>query len=121
VPCFVGVCARYLQRMGSPSWIAEEQVVFVHPDGHRESGRIAVGLPFRFDALECRCSVALDGLEKVTVPIRGDSPLQALLLSLQLLGFRLHEFVTRGGRVLTADGDELPLSAFFGPLLRAAA
>lgn len=96
--------------------------MFVHPDGRRESGRIAVGLPFRFDAVECRCSVALDGLDKISVSIKGESPLQALLLALQVLGFRLHQFVTTGGRVLAAaDGDELPLTAFFGPLLRAAA
>jgi hypothetical protein len=27
------------------SWMAEEEVVFVHPDGRRVAGRIAIGTP----------------------------------------------------------------------------
>jgi hypothetical protein len=100
--------------------MAEEQVVFVHPDGRREAGRIAVGLPEQLDPNEARCAISLDGFER-TRPIHGGSTLQALLLAIRFLGMRLHDFTSKGGRVVDPDeGDDVPLEAFFGDLLRAA-
>jgi len=103
----------------TPTWIAEERVLFVHADGRRSNGRIAVGLPTRMPTGEAACPIALDGLERLP-PISGESELQALCLALGLLGMRLHDFVSRGGRVLEASGEheELPLAAVLGPLFR---
>jgi len=106
------------------TWIAEERVVFLHANGHRSAGRIAIVAPMQRDQ-DCACAVALDGLQRPGT-IFGDTTLQALLLAAQFLGFRLHDFISRGGRVLLSPDDETtdhedvdaPLSASFGPLLR---
>jgi hypothetical protein len=101
------------------TWIAQENVVFVDVDGRRSSGRIAVGRPEQVSAVEATCTVALDGLER-TWPIRGTSTLQALLLATRFLGMRLHDFISKGGRVVYPDGDDdVTLEALFGALLRA--
>lgn len=104
-----------------PTWIAEEKVVFVHPDGRRTVGRIAVGVPEQVGPDEASCPIALDGLER-TRPIHGGSKLQALLLAIRFLGMRLHDFLSKGGRVFYPVEDvDVPLeAAFFGPMLRAA-
>ncbi len=89
-----------------------------------EAGRIAVGVPTQ-GAENAWCPIALDGLERCH-PIAGETPLQALLIAISFFGIRLHDFLSHGGRVLYVDdGDEtgdqdVPLSALFGPLLRAA-
>jgi len=108
------------------TWIAEEPVVFVHPDGTRSPGRIALGAPVRHE-LDCACQAALDGLER-SVAIYGSTTLQALLLASRFLGMRLHDFLSRGGRVLyppgvddvADDGEDtdVPLSALFSSFLR---
>lgn len=59
-------------------WIAEEKVVFVHPDGKRVVGRIAVAAPIVREQ-DCACEVVLEGLER-SYTIFGDTTLQALLL-----------------------------------------
>ena len=102
-----------------PSWIAEQAVLWVHASGRRVEGRIGVGMPAIEPTGEAGCELALDGLDRPVV-IYGEGTLQALLLALRLAGMRLHDFEAKGGRVLRANGDELPLDALFGPLLRAA-
>ena len=89
--------------------------MFVHPDGTRSPGRIALGAPVRRE-LDCACLVALDGLER-SVAIYGDSTLQALLLASRFLGTRLHDFLSRGGRVLDPHDTDIELSALFGSFL----
>jgi hypothetical protein len=104
-----------------PTWIAEEPVVFVYPDGSRKTGRIAIGLPERVDAGHAQCCTALDGLSPPPGSTFGASPLQALVLALQLTGFELHRFVSLGGRVLDpTDDSAFHLESLFGPLLRSA-
>jgi hypothetical protein len=97
-------------------WIAEQRVVF-DEDSVRTPGRILVGDPEE-DVSNWVCEVGLEGLER-TFRICGDGSLQALLLGVQFLGYQVHGFRSRGGRVLTPEGEEFPLEAFFGPLLRA--
>jgi hypothetical protein len=69
------------------------------------------------------CPIALDGMEQCR-PIHGETTLQALLLAIRFLGMRLHDFLSRGGRVVYADdnagGDdvEVALDALFGALPR---
>jgi hypothetical protein len=101
-----------------PTWIAEAQVLFVHADGRRSAGRIAVGHPEQVGSDEARCPIALDGLEQVR-QIHGASTLQALLLATRFLGMRLHDFLSKGGRVVEPDEDtDVALEAIFGVLLR---
>lgn len=103
-----------------PTWIADEHVVFVLSDGQRVSGRISVAAPEQVSTNEAKCSVVLDGLEREW-DIRGASTLQALLLAIRFLGMRLHDFLSKGGRVVDPDEDQdMPLEAYFGALLRAA-
>jgi hypothetical protein len=106
------------------TWIAEEHVVFIHPDGTRRPGRIALAAPVQ-RAGRYTCEVALDGMQP-NMAIHGGSTLQALLLAAGVLGMRLHDFVARGGRVLYAPGEEsdgsedVALEALFGCYFRAA-
>lgn len=100
------------------AWIAEEPVVFLRPDGQRIAGRIVVGQPERVETGEARCAVLLEGLEQ-TLPIHGESTLQALLLGVRFLGMRLHDFRSKGGRIVDPEDDsDVELEALFGPLLR---
>jgi hypothetical protein len=102
----------------TPTWIAEQHVVFLRSDGRRIAGRIAVGQPEKTGPAGARCPVTLDGLEQ-TGPISGESTLQALLLGVRFLGMRLHDFRSKGGRVLDpADDSDIELSELFGSLLR---
>jgi hypothetical protein len=101
------------------TWIAEEEVVFLHPNGRRVPGRIAVGLPVQVHVGEADCTIALDGYEQQPGPLKGGSTLQALLLAVRFIGTRLHDFLSKGGRVLNPEDDsDFELEASFGSLLR---
>lgn len=83
--------------------IAEQQVIWVMPDGSRQPGRIVIMAPWVVpdgDG-EVRCEFLLDGLEP-TESISGGSTLEALILAVRLVGNRLHVFTTRGGSVIRA-------------------
>jgi hypothetical protein len=101
-------------------WIAEDRVIFLHPNGVRVPGRIAVGAPVLItEGVEADCMIALDGFEVYGLPFKGTSTLQALLMAVQFIGWRLHNFISNGGRVLDPnDGSDFGLEAYFGPLLR---
>jgi hypothetical protein len=108
----------------SPKWIAELRVVFVHPDGRRVPGHIAVGEPYVLgggdpaDNYESHCPVEIDSLYPPGHPAIGGGTLSALLGAVKLLAAMLHAFTEQGGRVLDAeDGSDVPLEALFGPLL----
>ena len=108
-----------------PNWIAELRVVIVHPDGRRVAGHIAIGQPYTLGgsdpagSCESHCPVEIDGIHSRVHPIIGGGTLQALLLGVQFLGMMLHDFVSRGGRVLDPDDDsDVALAALFGPMLR---
>ncbi len=109
-------------RRDVTTWIAEEAVVFVHPNGIRSTGRIALGAPSIRES-DYACEVALDGLER-SLAIYGASSLQALLLASRFLGMRLHDFLSTGGRVVyppddgEGDDTDVPLTALFGSFLR---
>jgi hypothetical protein len=99
-------------------WIAEQSVIFVHSNGHRSLGRIAVGLPIQVDSVEARCLAVLDGIDRRPIGISGSSTLQALLLAVRFLGMRLHDFLSKGGHVLDPEDDsDTALDGLFGPML----
>jgi hypothetical protein len=104
--------------MDESTWIAEEQVIWLHADNNRVPGRIAVGLPVQITEDEAHCMVALDGLDHLSFPMLGSSPLQALLLAVRHLGMRVHDFLSKGGRVLNLDDTNFGIEHLFGPLLR---
>jgi hypothetical protein len=89
----------HIENMKS-TWIAERQVIFIHGDGHRVPGRIAIASPVRITSDEARCLVALDGVQVHPVPIAGSCTLQALLLAMQYLGMRMYDFCSKGGESL---------------------
>jgi hypothetical protein len=102
-----------------PTWIAEEQVIWLYTDGSRVPGRIAVGLPMQITDDEAHCMVALDGLDHLSFPMLGSSPLQVLLLAVRHLGMRIQDFMSKGGRVLDpVDDANFGIEHLFGPLLR---
>jgi hypothetical protein len=105
-------------------WIAEEPVVFVHPNGSRREGRIAFGMPYQAEGGETRCPVALDGMDSRGPDIAGESSLQALLLAIRFAAQRISDFRERGGRIVypaTVDDPEpdadFAIEAYFGGLL----
>jgi hypothetical protein len=104
------------------TWIASEDVVFLYANGRRVPGRIAVGLPVQIDATEASCMIALDGFQYQTHQLRGTSTLQAVLMAVRFIGWRLHDFLSKGGRVLDPEEEDadFPIEALFGPLLRQA-
>jgi hypothetical protein len=109
----------------TPIWIAEMRVVIVHPDGLRAPGHIAIGQPYALGGadpaanFESHCPVKIDGLGSGVHHVSGGGTLSALLLGIQLLGYLLHDFRARGGRVVDADdGTDVDLDSMFGPFLR---
>jgi len=104
-----------------PTWIAELAVVFQHPDGTRNPGRIALAAPTPWkEHFECR--ISLSGMER-SPSIQGNDSLQALLLASGFLSMRLHDFLDRGGRVLFPPTEErhdvdVPLESYFGSYLK---
>ena len=66
------------------------------------------------------CEISLLGYETgPRMRIYGENELQALLLALRFIGYRLHAFREAGGRVLFPDTeDDVPIDSLFGPLLR---
>jgi len=104
-------------NLREPTWIAEHAVVFVHPDGRRCDGRIAVGLPYMVSDVQARCPLVLEGLETFPPQIAGDSTLQAMLLAIRLAAVRLHDFRARGGRIeypSEEGGGDVDLDALYG-------
>lgn len=105
-----------LQGAVATTWIAEQRVIFVHPDGTRCEGRIGIGLPVQVSAREARCLVALEGLDR-TYAIPGASTLEAMLSAIRFGVQGLQQFRARRGRLLLPDGlTDLPLDTIFGPL-----
>lgn len=104
-----------------PDWTAEQPVIFLHADGRRVTGRIALGYPLPpAGPYRASCRTFLEGLDEGRVdPIQADTQLQALQLAQASLASRLRAFIAGGGRVLTPDSQgDVNLEAIFGPLTR---
>lgn len=86
--------------------IAERTLFAVAATGEKRTFRLAIGRPYRVDAVSWACPVALDGLHDRLHDIAGTDAWQALTLALnptrQLLGY----FVEDGGRLYWEEGGE---------------
>jgi hypothetical protein len=94
------------------TWIAEEPVVWVFPSGEKSEGRIALAAPVPAPSPDIegdttwKCEALLEGLWHRPLEVRGDGSMQPLLLMLRLLGYELHAFISRGGRLVMPDEGE---------------
>lgn len=92
--------------------IAEAHVIWVMPSGERRPGRIAICAPEPDpspDIENCTtwaCWWFMEGLWHRPSKALGDGSLQPLMLALQMIGYELHAFISRGGKVLTPDEEE---------------
>jgi hypothetical protein len=101
------------------TWIAEEAIVFVYPDGRRVDGRIAIGLPTMVDEHEARCELAVEPLDPKVRAYSGEGKLQALVSALRIAGALIDAFIKDGGRLLCPGGgqEDFAIEALLGPLL----
>jgi hypothetical protein len=96
------------------SWIAEQDFLFVHPDGRRCPGRVAVSAPTASGA-EAHCTVVLEGLLPHEMTMMGATTLHCLFLALWYLQTTLKGFLEKGWRVLDPVNEkEVPVAALFG-------
>jgi hypothetical protein len=105
------------------TWIAEEAIIFVYPDGRRVDGRIAIGLPTMVDEHEAKCELAIEPLDPKVRGYSGGGKLQALVSALQIAGTLIDAFLKEGGRLLCPgdpedpDDEDFAIEAILGPLL----
>jgi hypothetical protein len=83
------------------TWIADQEVAWIFPGGERRPGRIAIGSPWLVPDGngEAKCAVSLDGLEDSCDPLSGDGTLEALIIAVRFVGWRMHVFMSQGGHV----------------------
>jgi hypothetical protein len=105
--------------------IAEQPVILVMPSGERKLGHIAVYAPEPDPPRDAEdstttwgCVLHMNGLLPRPVRIFGDGSMQPLLLALQLVGYELHAFMSRGGKVLDEDGQGSGVLSMFRVLMR---
>jgi hypothetical protein len=100
------------------TWLAEERLIWLHPDGRRVPGRLLLGVPRQVTEDEAECMLAMEGLFYKSFPMHGDSPLQVILLALRHIGVLIYDFLSKGGRVLDPlTGENFGIEYLFGPLL----
>jgi hypothetical protein len=100
------------------TWIAEEAIVVVSADGTRTPGRIAIGPPEDSGDGYFQCPVAVEGIIPDTPyqrAIRGDSPLQALVLAAQFVDTMVGMIKEKGGRVVDSTDVEVVLGDASAP------
>ena len=85
--------------------IAEQRVIFEHPDGKRVAGLIRIEKPYVDDDDETHCVVIIDALHERMPDISGPSSLHALIMAVCFCAGLLRTFLGAGGRILLPDGD----------------
>src|SRR4029078_4198034 len=102
---------RAKRRSGSPRYESSSST----PTGVANRGISRLASPthsaaaIRLPAYESHCPVEIDGIHSRDLPVIGVGTLQALIMGIRLLGTLLHDFVSRGGRILDPDDDsEVP-------------
>ena len=93
--------------------IATTQFDALLPSGERRRVTLSLGRPYQTATGEWRCPMALDGLQDRLPDAAGEDAIQSLCLALRLLMSQLEAFVSRGGRIVHADGtDDVPLATY---------
>lgn len=101
------------------AWITEELFDTVTPDGKREPGRIAIGLPYLKEG-EGRCEVVIEPLLSGSYEAAGVGTLQALVAALLRVGAAVGSFLEHGGRIVEpGTDDDVAIDAVLGPLMPA--
>ena len=103
--------------------IAEHAALFVHANGRRWAGRIALSPIIRRsltpDIQVWSCTVVADNVVG-PFQLHGASRLQALTCALDFLASQLFRFVAAGGRILDPNSEQdYPLETMFGAVWRA--
>jgi hypothetical protein len=89
--------------------IAEDRVIWVMPSGERRPGCIAICAPEPDPSPEVEnddtwaCLWFMDGIWHRPCKVRGEGSLQPLMLALEMIGYELHAFISRGGKVLSPE------------------
>jgi hypothetical protein len=100
--------------------IAEASVIWVMPSGERRPGRIAICAPEPDpcpevdDRTTWACWWYLEGMWHRPCRTLGDGSLQPLMLALEMIGYELHAFMSRGGKALTPGEEEAGFSGVLG-------
>jgi hypothetical protein len=82
------------------------------PTGEKREGKIAIAAPVPDISPDIegdttwKCEAVLDGLRPRPLEVRGEGSMQPLLLMLRRIGFELHDFISRGGRLVMPDEGE---------------
>src|ERR1041384_5322290 len=85
--------------------IAEQRVIWVMPSGERRPGRIAICAPEPApppddeDSTTWACWWYMEGLWHRPVRLFGEGSLQPMMLALEMIGYELHAFISRGGKI----------------------
>ena len=91
--------------------IAEDHVIWVMPSGERRPGRIAICAPEPSPSPDVEadstwaCWWFMEGIWHRPCKVLGNGSLQPLIFALRMIGYELHAFISRGGRVLS-PGEE---------------
>ena len=91
--------------------ISEDFVIWLMPSGERRPGRIAICAPEPDAHLDAEndttwaCWWFMEGLWHRPCKTLGSGSMQPLLLGLQMIGYELHTFISRGGKVLEPGKD----------------
>lgn len=105
----VGYLGQRMTPIEGRTPMAECRVIWALRDGTKTPGRIAITPPEPDPSPDVvgdttwACWWYMDGMWPRPCKVRGDGSLQPLMLTLQMIGYELHAFVSRGGRVLAPD------------------
>jgi hypothetical protein len=99
--------------MKATQWIASADFVLVRPDGTRRPVHVRIAAPEPAGEGEWSCGVSLAGAYEDLPPVSGTDSLQALGLAWRLAGLLLASVEAGGGRLEFANGEAVPLSAYF--------
>lgn len=98
--------------------LARLDLIFENQSGSRRLIVVELGQPESCENGAWKCRVTLAGIDHRTRSTYGVDALQAICLTLRYIAFQLKELLINGGKLLHGDGDEFPLDAYFGAILR---
>jgi len=88
------------------------------PSGKKRKVILRIGKPYEHQSGDWACPVELNGYEPRYADIFGVSSMQALCLAISLVRTRIHDFISKGGRITDGDADSnaKDVEALFGSI-----